>query len=40
MIAVIFEVVPSTAGRQTYLNTAALRTTLESMDGFHFRGTL
>ncbi len=35
MIAVIFEVQPSAAGRQAYLDTAAaLRATLESMDGF------
>lgn len=35
MIAVIFEVLPSAAGRQTYLDTAAaLRARLESMDGF------
>lgn len=35
MIAVIFEVLPSAAGRQVYLDTAAaLRATLESMDGF------
>lgn len=35
MIAVIFEVVPSAAGRQTYIDTAAaLRTELEAMDGF------
>ena len=35
MIAVIFEVEPSDAGRQTYLDTAAsLRAELESMDGF------
>lgn len=35
MIAVIFEVVPSAAGRQTYLDTAAaLRTELERIDGF------
>ncbi|GKT18701.1 antibiotic biosynthesis monooxygenase [Acidovorax sp. SUPP2522] len=35
MIAVIFEVVPSAAGRQPYLDTAAaLRCELERMDGF------
>ncbi len=35
MIAVIFEVQPSAAGRQTYLDTAAdLLPTLEAMDGF------
>ncbi len=35
MIAVIFEVVPSAEGRQTYLDTAAaLRGELERMDGF------
>ena len=35
MIAVIFEVVPSAAGRAEYLATAArLRTELEQMDGF------
>ncbi|WCM89845.1 antibiotic biosynthesis monooxygenase family protein [Acidovorax sp. NCPPB 3576] len=35
MIAVIFEVVPSAAGRQPYLDTAAaLRGELERMDGF------
>ncbi|MDM7941889.1 MAG: antibiotic biosynthesis monooxygenase [Hydrogenophaga sp.] len=35
MIAVIFEVVPSEAGRQAYLEMAtALRTELEEMEGF------
>lgn len=35
MIAVIFEVVPSMAGRQTYLDLAAgLREELEQVDGF------
>lgn len=35
MIAVIFEVVPSEAGRQAYLDTAAsLRAELDHIDGF------
>ncbi len=35
MIAVIFEVVPSASGRQTYMDmAAALRAELERMDGF------
>lgn len=35
MIAVIFEVMPSDAGRQAYLDTAAaLKPTLERIDGF------
>lgn len=35
MIAVIFEVVPSASGRQTYLDTAAsLRAELDHIDGF------
>ncbi|KRB99965.1 antibiotic biosynthesis monooxygenase [Hydrogenophaga sp. Root209] len=35
MIAVIFEVIPSEAGRQTYLDMAAvLRAELEVIDGF------
>lgn len=35
MIAVIFEVEPGAAGRQTYIDIAtALRTELETMDGF------
>ncbi len=35
MIAVIFEVVPSASGRQSYLDLAAsLRDELERMDGF------